>query len=683
MAGNTDRFRRRLLAGVLTALVAGNATWGQRGRVLGQTEMTETPTSGFVLPKADTKTIDTLDDFKRYIAKKAWEQAFRAFNTIIQADNMNMIPAEDGFLLPLKQQVIAVLAAMPPEGKEAYRLFYDAKAKQLFEPLADPKRVPTTEDVKTLRKIVDQYLITSVGDMAADCLADTYFEAGDFGSAEALWQMLARDFPDGKVPNVRVQAKRAVALARLHRREELRQLAATLKEQAAGQVVRIGGQDVVASEFVAALLREENTTQPSGEGETLEVALPPKESPIWQVRILPPETAEQMDRQIRDSGWSYYGIRYSGMIPSSAFDGQRMYLQWMGTVCATDLRTGKMVWRTGKFNDVTDKAVQIIQYGVMPERFALSAFEGKVFAVGRNIQSLGSRGDNYTLTCYDGESGKVKWNSDTLGANIDFIGAPYVFDHLLYAVTTSSSNETLYVLNPDTGKQEWKLVLGAPRVGSNYRGNNTYSVPLMAMGNGVLYLSTNNGALLAINVSQRRIEWAFQNETKPLGDEQRIWVSDSYVLPFETPGTLIRRDGMLYLKDSSAATLYAIDPAAMTLRWKRAVASEEMVAAMDEKAAYLLGHELSALDLKTRQLRWSTKIPVNTGDLRAMLAGKHLYVLSSRGIFDIDTANGDTLRIFRGIDREGASGRLYMYGDKLICVTANAVTAYPVEPAGR
>src|SRR5271170_8095816 len=35
---------------------------------------------GFTVPKADTKTIDKLDDFDRYVGKKAWELAFRAMN---------------------------------------------------------------------------------------------------------------------------------------------------------------------------------------------------------------------------------------------------------------------------------------------------------------------------------------------------------------------------------------------------------------------------------------------------------------------------------------------------------------------------------------------------------------------------------------------------------------------------
>jgi hypothetical protein len=60
---------------------------------------------------------------------------------------------------------------------------------------------------------------------------------------------------------------------------------------------------------------------------------------------------------------------------------------------------------------------------------------------------------------------------------------------------------------------------------------------------------------------------------------------------------------------------------------------------------------------------------------------EHIYVPTSRGIFDLDPANGDIRRIFRGADRESGAARLLLAGDKLIAISDTAVTAYPIERA--
>src|SRR3982750_3722586 len=50
------------------------------------------PEVGFALPKEDSKTVDKIDDFDRYVGKKSWELAFTSINTILQADPKGMVP---------------------------------------------------------------------------------------------------------------------------------------------------------------------------------------------------------------------------------------------------------------------------------------------------------------------------------------------------------------------------------------------------------------------------------------------------------------------------------------------------------------------------------------------------------------------------------------------------------------
>jgi outer membrane protein assembly factor BamB len=103
-----------------------------------------------------------------------------------------------------------------------------------------------------------------------------------------------------------------------------------------------------------------------------------------------------------------------------------------------------------------------------------------------------------------------------------------------------------------------------------------------------------------------------------------------------------------------------------------------MIAALDEKYMYFIGQDLSAMDMGSRDLKWSAKLPQVCGN-RPLVSGGHLFVSLGRGIYEIDTASGDTVRIFRGADRDSEGGNLYQGKEELISVSNRSVTAYPVK----
>jgi hypothetical protein len=83
-------------------------------------------------------------------------------------------------------------------------------------------------------------------------------------------------------------------------------------------------------------------------------------------------------------------------------------------------------------------------------------------------------------------------------------------------------------------------------------------------------------------------------------------------------------------------------------------------------------------------LNWSPKLPLLRSNIEPLETPGHVYISTDRGILDIDKQRklGDPPKIFRGADHEGSGGRLMMAGDKLICVTDKAVTAYAVRTEG-
>src|SRR6185295_16307292 len=123
-----------------------------------------------------------------------------------------------GIMLPSRLIAREALLELPPAGQDAYRIFFDAEAKKLLEQAQGP------EELTKLTQIFTRYLVTSVGDEAANRLGDLQFEAGNFAQAVNSWRAILEERPDSRLSRARLRVKIAVAMARLERWGEFRQL---------------------------------------------------------------------------------------------------------------------------------------------------------------------------------------------------------------------------------------------------------------------------------------------------------------------------------------------------------------------------------------------------------------------------------------------------------------------------
>ncbi len=676
---------------LMAALLAGSLL-ARPARLVGQVMATaiedaadvtnENAPKGFGVLKADSKIVEMLDDFDRYAAKKSWELAFRALNSLNDANSKGMVPAKDGFLVPIRARARQSLLNLPPEGREAYRLFNDAAAKQLWDRLQNTKGGMPSDEMATLRKLVDQYFLTSVGDLAADRLGDALFEQGEFAAAEGMWRLAAEKYPDPHLSPAKLQVKRAIALARLGRGETLAALASQIADQYADDRITVGGRDVKAAEFVKSLAPKQASSGPTHIAAAEPVLLPTADEPLWQIRLGAVNTRGRIDP---NTGMQMGDVHATS---NCAVDGHRLYANWLGTIYAADLDTGKMLWRTGRFTDALQSAMNLFQQGMTTDCFCLSAAGGKLVVLRPPVKNLLGEllgGDvaqdgMLTLECLDAATGKTLWRAPRL--NMIIVSAPYVLDGAAYYVAISN-NSTMNLVAADmsNGRQLWTVQLGTPQNANNWRGGFNFGGPRILFGSGMIYVATNNGALLAVGMASHQVEWALQHDTRPLAVQNRFWFNGMMVVPSETPGTLLDSDGLFYLKDTNARLMYVLDPSSPSVQWKRPISSDESISTIDGQTAYLVGTEISALDLKSRKLLWSTKLPQGGVTPAPLIVPEHVYVPTSRGIFDLDPATGDIRRVFRGADRESGSSRLLLAGDELISISDSAVTAYQVQRA--
>ncbi len=92
------------------------------------------------MPPASTEVKEALDDFDRFQRRGAWERALKALYTIPEDQAPRFVDGENGFIIPVARKRRLVLAALSPAGQAAYRLFYDAEAKKLFDEAERPGR---------------------------------------------------------------------------------------------------------------------------------------------------------------------------------------------------------------------------------------------------------------------------------------------------------------------------------------------------------------------------------------------------------------------------------------------------------------------------------------------------------------------------------------------------------------
>ncbi len=635
---------------------------------------------GFSVRKEDSKIVDALEDFQRYRDKKAWEIAFRTISGLAEQDLKGMLPTKDGFFVSSRQRIWQSLASLPADGKEAYRLFNDAKAKQLFEQVQNGT---AADEVATLRKIYDQYFITSIGDQAADRLGDTYFEAGDFLAAELTWGSILSDYPDTSLPKLRLEVKRGIALARAGRLEQLRELLQSVRSESAGQKVTIGGKEVVAADYLA-MLDSAAATRPTAQAIVNEVQLPEADAPAWQVMFADDALNQALQAQIIQMGWNAGMVPLVGSAPASAVDGKRVYANWMGIVFAVDLQTGKLLWRTRKFSELLSRAQNLIQYRAEPDRYSVTVEGDRLYVTGMPLENPGQ----YRLVCLNAQTGAVIWSSNTTAPILSIGGRPLIIDGTIYVAGYNQNGAELSLLTfaADTGTLRSTFPLGQAQPQQNrYNGGMTSRTCTLLHRGGMIYMLTNDGALLAVNTSGPRLEWAFTYEGPPPGFDPRFGFGGEEMMQTAgMPGTAIIRDSVLYLKECGAGSLYAIDLAGPSLKWKRPAPSRfDTIASVGEQSILCVGYDLSSIDLQSRAMKWSHRLPVQNASMGVRQSDGSVYVYAGRGVYEFDAATGEAARIFRGADRDSRGGTLLTTPERLIAVSNVAITAYPTGRSQR
>ncbi len=643
------------------------------------------------MPPASTEVKEALDDFDRFQRRGAWERALKALYTIHDNQALRFIDGDNGFIIPVARKRRLLLMGLSPAGQTAYRLFYDAEAQRLFKEAGGPT------ELKTLERLFSAYFTTSVGDNAADRLGDFYFELGFFDRAADCWLAVLRDRPDTDLSRGLLGVKAGLALYRAGRTAELEQIRAELADRYSDERGTLGGQTGLAPALLARLIE---TEKPSVEPDRLVRAITPANLKLdteidaeWQFRFAASVEAGMNEAELNQ--WQSTAL--SGAVPVVAIDGTTLFANYVGYIIALDMKSGKLLWRSGSFHHLESMGNQN-QFAMMDtSRFAILAAGDQIWTLGRDLKDQNFFAP-FQLACRHANSGEVVWQSKDLSdyAQLDLCGPPIMAAGKLFIPAKGQGNQQnqgmpqqlVVAIQPHDGKVLWKTEIGSFRQNNMYNrwGWNVQSdaQPRLIYRAGAIYIETHSGVLARLDADSGALDWGYAYQTDAVQGQNRFmfWGYMPQQEATSTASAPLELGETLLVKGVQSTKLFALDPNRMKVAWERPVAKSSRLLGAIDSTLFLGGEEICGLDLPKKTLRWATRVPNGCHNNQVLLRPDGLWQLTSRGIVELDPGNGTVRRIFRGKDLGTVGGDLILTDTLLVAVSNRTITAYPRRPLG-
>lgn len=660
--------------------------------------------SGAYLP-TDRAAERRLDVTRRLIAEKRWSDAVTLLDEILANDR-------DSFFRPdattttwqsVKSEAAALVAGLPPAGREAYQLQFRAKADRL---LAD---AIASDDHRAIAFIARRWLNTPAGQSATLLASIDALDRGQPLAAAAWLDRLAMVASDELEPTLSVM--RAVAWQRAG---NLRAVTEILERARTGQktAVRLGGRDVSVSftpgeghAWLDELIGPEPVAgiHPSVEwcmhrGDPARNAIVDASRPLLVPRYRVPLTRHPEEAVWLEAKRKQANDREAVLLPAAiplAVNGTVVVHTPMGLL-AVDFETGKRIWlQTGSaagplaigenLGDGDDPNAAIIgRNRTLAPVFedatsgALASNGRLVFAVESHPDALVGRdlmwpqGGNFNggpgpgggwsggnaLAAYDlSDHGRLRWRlpiadpTRPTRSTAWTLGAPLPINDRLFVLVEELGEVRLDVLDVESGSPIWSQPLA--ELDEEVRVDNHDNQPRRvaglspALAEGVLVCPTGAGAVVAVDLATRTLLWAYNYPVMTSGD-----------MVVMRNGIRVPRVGRIM---NGPLVINHEQPGGTTGRW------------LDGCPVLALGNvlltpgesdRLHCLDLRSGKVKWTR--PRDDGLYVAGAVGESIIVIGRRGVEAVGNTRGERLW-FTQLSGDGAaiSGRAIVGTDRI------------------
>uniref|UniRef100_A0A7C4QSG0 Pyrrolo-quinoline quinone repeat domain-containing protein n=1 Tax=Schlesneria paludicola TaxID=360056 RepID=A0A7C4QSG0_9PLAN len=562
-----------------------------------------------------------------------------------------------------------MIAALPPEGLAAYRRRIDPLAERWFQ------AATMAGDRLALRRLVRQAYYSSWGDEALWWLGQAAWDEGDFAAAERWWSQLlpadlagnSRRYPDPSQPPADVAARCLLCRIFQGNREGAEAELSRFIERFGQSTGVLAGVERPWREHLEMVLSESGQWAtmvrrddvPTYAGSPERNFISPRAidvgSELWSAPLKPVRLPETPRTTVfpTASPLVYHPVVVEG----------RVFLSDGGRIQAWNLSDGQPVWGDSAtiYPQVDDEVPLLLTRSVFGSPcWTVTVESGRLYArMGSAVTNPSSkefRDLPNELVCLDvgAGQGRLLWKlsgeeftqllqESAEAAMWCWEGAPLASDGRIYAALSRRRQQlewSVACLDGETGTLLWHRPVGVTRT-TPPENENRASQLLLTLGDGRLYLSTDWGAIVALDAAEGQWEWAVTYESLPLS-----W-PPAVAAPRIAPAPCIYADGRLYAAPLDAQRVFCFDASSGELRWQRAV-FEPLTHLLGVARGRLIasGNSLWAFHAQTGQIDWSVRQvePEDFGHGRGWLAGECIYWPTRRALLVVAQQSGHVLR---------------------------------------
>ncbi len=639
------------------------------------------------------------------IERQDWKLAIDSLQRMIELPGEHIL-ARDGHVYESAGRVAQRrIAALPEPGLRAYRLVHDKEAAALLE------QAVAQYDADLLRAVVDRFLLTGVGDEAAVTLADWLIDDGRLAEAASILKWLQVVYPDSDLPGWLVDARMAICLGYSGEMEQAR---SRLDRAAASTPV--GGQPGRVEDRLGEIgrwLSSARTATGQAMAGPITGHLFADRKPPAQIDF-PPELDWRVDLPLE---WPADGLptfqrhaRELGLLPAAglATDGRVVLVKSGLALLAIDVETFQPRWQAKAAALGADEQTRRSGAGLIiaPERSNSGDWAADPLFVSMFMDGVGSqvamaaglaltiewpagppapvalwtldgrpvqRGLQYDsaaaspnrLAAYDLASGRLVWASDTAGdegllAGVQFLSVPAFTGEYLFGICRVVDDLYAVLLEPATGRLVKHLYL----CGTGGGPFNALYPRIPCLADGLAYLPTGRGVLLAVDLAECSVRWASRYDHLAIKTAGDSWLP----LP-----PLAFADSVI-LAPEDADQLICFDRTTGRIRWQVPRGDMRYVIAATGDRVWLAGDRVCSLEVATGEELWAAPAGRPLG--RGMLAGNMLYLPTENGLVALEADTGRRVDVAQPPDGDWL-GNLAVVADATFSLLAGQVRKFP------
>ncbi|MDA1139499.1 MAG: PQQ-binding-like beta-propeller repeat protein [Planctomycetota bacterium] len=663
-----------------------------------ETNVDEETFEAYVIEKENRGLQAKLKLALKYENEGASLKALSVYQSVVQNNPESRIAFNGHLFWPARDFALERISRLGDQPLKAYRDIYDSIASKTLS------LAIKASDMDMLKSVGRDYLLSSSGPRAIQRVADLMLSRGELAQAVGQWQQLARfrgglPFPDPTTP-----LKLALCYKTLGYEPEFQQLLQSLEPHLEEKYVIAGKQTRVADFIFQLKDIGENTT-----GDWADFGGDKRHSRLFTSQI-------EIGKLLWSSSWLGPAFRREGngeqeqdvqtgsshLVPGGpilpqifpVISDNNIYYRVTNGVIARKVGSGEIVWR----HSLVGQPLQGDQpWATSPQMLAVSedyvyvCFGPEIrgrFQLPETILRCIRKSDGKAMWDALASKGVIEnifeedaWNAGDAADAESFIGAPIVEDGRLYVGVVTRSRETecsLACLDAQTGKQLWKTFISLSVMP---RGNRTFTpLPvggLPALADGLVFYSTNLGAVIAADKETGVLKWIRRYKQKPDSRSMFPLDPDEGLNSWQINAPLVS-GGKLFVTPQDSDFLHCLDARTGRLFFSANRGQNAYLIGCQEGRIYLSGNQISYLDAENGNLLNRTVTLEGTPAGLGLIDTKFVHCPGSRHIHRSNLGNGK-LGHARAWEQGMSPGNLIHLGKLFVVAGTGGLQVYSSE----